>query len=277
MNNEKKYYSERKGLPESPIELSDLKLMIRILYEKYRNIQYFQFSFGYDCVDEGYVAGSRGVSMGEDITLRFLGRRIWPIKEYFTKYDEPTSFDLIEYLFDNIAKPTSSKYHEWNNCGIHVYNADYEEGRREFREEINSYLSRYKDGKYELTKTGEINEKIPQSLKKVVYQRPISEDKENIEDRIKRAERKFLHYDSNKENKKEAIRILADILEFLKPKIKEKMFSKDEKRLFEIANKFGIRHHNIEQQINYDKEIWFEWIFFAFLNTINTITKLINK
>ena len=52
------------------------------------------------------------------------------------------------------------------------------------------------------------------------------------------------------------------------------MFSSDENRLFEIANQFGIRHHNPEQKTDFDKNIWLEWIFFSYLNSINTIVKI---
>jgi len=33
------------------------------------------------------------------------------------------------------------------------------------------------------------------------------------------------------------------------------MFSRDESRLFEIANRFEIRHHNLEQRTDFDENI----------------------
>ncbi len=34
------------------------------------------------------------------------------------------------------------------------------------------------------------------------------------------------------------------------------------------------RHHNEKQRIDYNKEIWTEWIFYSYLNTINALTKI---
>ncbi len=37
---------------------------------------------------------------------------------------------------------------------------------------------------------------------------------------------------------------LPDVLEYPRPKIKVVLLNKDEKDLFELANRFGIGHHN---------------------------------
>lgn len=82
---------------------------------------------------------------------------------------------------------------------------------------------------------------------------------------------------SSMDDKKEAVRILGDVLEFLKPKIKDLKISKDTDALFNIANNFAIRHHNRAQHADYDKPIWYAWMFYAHLATIHTIIKLLNE
>lgn len=148
------------------------------------------------------------------------------------------------------------------------------EDQKEFRIDANEYLSRYKEGKFELMPNGEIYLRVPEDLKKVITNRPQSKDIENVESKVKRAIHKFSHYTTNIDEKVEAIRILADVLEFLKPEINEHMLRKDGSRLFEIANTFSFRHHNEKQRTDYDKEIWVEWIFYSYLNTINTLNKI---
>ena len=184
---------------------------------------------------------------------------------------------LLSILYELVAKPTSKNFHDWNNCGWHVYKADIFEGQKEFRNDVNEYLSRYKKGKFELMLNGEIYLRAPEELKKVITNRPQSKDIENIESKVKRAIHKFSHYATNIDEKIEAIRILTDVLEFLKPEISEDMLRKDGSRLFEIANKFSFRHHNEKQRIDYDNELWTEWIFYSYLNTINTLNKIIAK
>lgn len=277
MKERKKYYSERIGQNKTSIRLPHLRLAIWLLFDKYNKSHYFQDAFGYKCVDIGYVAGRMDVTMGKHITLEFMGKKVWPIEEYYDKWDENTCFDIIEYLHELVAKPTSKSFHSWNNCGWHVYKADISEGQKEFRKDVNEYLSRYKEGKFELMPNGEIYLRGPEELKKVISSRPQSKDIENIENKVKRAIHKFSHFTTNIDEKMEAIRILADVLEFLKPEIAEHMLRKDGSRLFEIANTFSFRHHNGKQRIDYDKDIWSEWIFYSYLNTINTLNRKIAK
>jgi hypothetical protein len=102
-------------------------------------------------------------------------------------------------------------------------------------------------------------------------------DPENIENRINSAILKFRSYRSSQEERRDAVRNLADILEFLKPKLKLVLTQKDESDLFNIANNFGIRHHNDQQRTNYDKSIWYEWMFYYYLATIRATLKLIKR
>ena len=53
--------------------------------------------------------------------------------------------------------------------------------------------------------------------------------------------------------------------------------NKDEKALFNIANNFGIRHHNDKQQTNYDPAIWLSWMFYFYLSTIHAVVRMIEK
>jgi hypothetical protein len=48
------------------------------------------------------------------------------------------------------------------------------------------------------------------------------------------------------------VRDLADVLEYLRPNVQTLLTSKDENDLFNLANNFGIRHHNDRQKTNCD-------------------------
>ena len=73
------------------------------------------------------------------------------------------------------------------------------------------------------------------------------------------------------------MRDLADVLEFLRPQAKLVLASKDESDLFELANSFGIRHHNQRQKTGYDSAIWHSWMFYYYLATIHAVTRLIER
>ena len=70
---------------------------------------------------------------------------------------------------------------------------------------------------------------------------------------------------------------MPTFLEFLRPKVEKILPSKDEGELFLIANALGRRHHNPKQKTEYDGEIWLDWIFYCYLNTIHTATKLLKR
>jgi hypothetical protein len=78
-------------------------------------------------------------------------------------------------------------------------------------------------------------------------------------------------------DRRDAIRDLADVLEFLRPQVKQVLTSKDERDLFNIANNFGIRHHNEKQKTEYNKPIWYSWMFYYYLATIHASLRLIEE
>lgn len=102
-------------------------------------------------------------------------------------------------------------------------------------------------------------------------------DKDNISNKINSAILKFRRHKSTLDDRREAIRELADVLEFLRPTIKNYLNKKDENDIFNIANNFGIRHHNKEQQTDYDKPIWYSWIFYYYLATLHAVLRMTNK
>jgi hypothetical protein len=78
-------------------------------------------------------------------------------------------------------------------------------------------------------------------------------------------------------DRKDAIRDLADVLEYLRPRTTKVLTRKDESDLFQIANSFGIRHHNNSQKTAYSKPIWYSWMFYYYLATIHATVRLIKE
>ena len=51
----------------------------------------------------------------------------------------------------------------------------------------------------------------------------------------------------------------------------------DEADLFNIANNFGLRHHNQQQKSDYDGSIWLSWMFYFYLATIHAAMRMLEK
>ena len=59
--------------------------------------------------------------------------------------------------------------------------------------------------------------------------------------------------------------------------MKAVLTAKDEADLFQLANNFGIRHHNADQKTLYDPAIWCSWMFYYYLATIHASVRLLAK
>lgn len=271
------YYSVRTGkiAPDNLVNLEVFKKLFLVSYNKLWREGYFQKYFGVDCTDGDYPG-----ELGEDIpSMVFINIRkenLWPIWQNLPNYTEDDLFDIIEYLHDHCSKGINGYYHSWNNCGYHYEEFNDYEGQKFFRELMNSILKDYGDG-FEISNSGEILMRSDHGLSNLFLADIPTNDVDNISNKINLAILRFRRHKSTLEDRRDAIRELADVLEFLRPSIKEHLGKKDENDIFNIANNFGIRHHNVEQKTEYDKAIWYSWIFYYYLATLHAVLRMVNK
>lgn len=275
---EKPYYSVRSG--KNPLsdrfDLPTLRDLFRTLFVHFEDEGYFQEALGYHCVDAGFVPGTLGHDLDGALLLELRKRNLTPIRGKIGDYAEDDLFDMIEFLYEHCSKPIKRHYHSWSDCGWHCETFERESGRQEFRAKANRVLALYGPG-YELSADGEILGLADTGLEGL-FEAPIPGiDPENILARVEAARNKFRRYKSSLDERRDAIRDLADVLEFLRPQLKNVITSKDESDLFNLANNFGIRHHNSTQKITYDKHIWYSWMFYYYLATIHAVVRLIER
>ena len=271
----KKYYAERRGVKFKPLDFEELKKVFLAKFEELERGYYFRKATGYECTDQGDILGTWGKALEEFFYLKLRMHNLWPIRENIANYDELKLFTVIEFLFDYVSEPQKVWFHPWNQCGYHTDNYHDAKGKAKYREEINDILKDY-ETRYELSETGEILEIPPTGLETIFEEIVKTDDPKNIDDRISVATKKYRRHNATLDNKKDAIRTLGDVLEYLK-KEGYRLQTKDDSDLFNIINNFDIRHHNREQQGGYDKEIWYDWMFYTFLSSINVLLKLHKK
>lgn len=233
---------------------------------------------GFDCVDAGFIHGSAGEDTEAFFFRRLRKRNLAPVDVRLGYYSEDDLFDVIELLYDCASRGVegSGTFHSWDGCGWHYDRFDGPAGRAEFRTAVNDLLAEYGPG-YELTALGEIVLRGPHGLVDLEDAPSPPGDSENVQDRLAKAVSKFRRRGVSVDERKDAIRDLADILEFLRPDAKKVLTSKDEADLFTIANAFGIRHQNPAQKTQYDRSIWYSWMFYYYLASIHATTRLIAK
>jgi hypothetical protein len=271
------YYSVRTGKisPDQQVNFEVLKKLFSVTYNKLNSDGYFQKYFGINCED-GYIPGELGEEIDAMVFVNLRKDNLYPIYQNLPNYTEDDFFDIIEFLHDHCSKGLNGHYHSWNNCGYHYEEFNDIEGQKHFRELLNPILREYKDG-FEISESGEILILSDNGLSNLFEADIPTNDKDNISNKINSAILKFRRHKSTLDDRREAIRELADVLEFLRPAIKQHLNKKDENDIFNIANNFGIRHHNKDQQTEYDKAIWYSWIFYYYLATLHAVLRMTNK
>lgn len=269
-----KYYSQRTGLnPNSRgLPFRDLILLFVRAFDQLQQDGYCDEAFGFKCTDEGYIPGKvRDIEM--EMLLAIRKHNLWPISDRAGKYTEDDLFDVIEFLYQHVSKPIDGTMHSYGGCGMHWETFNLAEGRREFREKINAVLQHYVK-RFELSESGEVLHK-PEAGFEPIFDADVPSEDANIVSRIDAAVLQFRRHGSSLDDRRQAVRDLADVLEYLKPKVQEFLTSKDEGDLFNIANNFGIRHHNDKQKTSYDAAIWLSWMFYFYLSTIHVVLRKI--
>lgn len=266
------YFSIRTGKNKNikgfPLK-ETIDLFIRI-YNQFRTDGYFDQAFGFTCVDSGELQGNiRDIEL--TILLEIRKKHLWPIDFFADSYEEDDFFDILEFLFQHVSKPIDGTHHSWNNCGMHWETFNKSEGQREFRQKVNGILDYY-EKPFELSATGEILNKAEEGFE-AIFEADIPSKDINIVQRVHSAVIKYRRHGATLDDRRQAVRDLVDVLEYLRPKVKEFLTTNDEKDLFNIANNFGIRHLNDKQKVAYEQSLWLSWMFYFYLSTIHVLLR----
>lgn len=270
------FYSVRSGKNKNAkgFELPELQELFLRMYAIFKEEGYFDEYLGSSCVDEGEISGKvKDVEL--EILLKIRKRSLWPIDEiHVSQYSEDDLFDMIEFLYQNVSKPIDGDYHSYAQCGMHWHIFNKDEGENYFLEKINDILSLYKKP-FELSRHGEILHKPEQGFE-AIFDADIPSNNENINARINSATLRYRRHGSTLDDRRQAVRDLADVLEYLRPQVKSLITKADEQDLYNIANNFGIRHYNDKQKTNYDIALWLSWMFYYYLATIHVLLRKIS-
>ncbi|KYC92458.1 hypothetical protein [Bacillus amyloliquefaciens] len=261
----KQYYSERHNLRKrNKYTLLDLRELFVQTYNELERIDLFEELIGYS---DGPWNQTPGIMAGnfELFVFKKTGKRdLIPI-DIDNAYTEEDIFDLIELFYDYVSKPiiSGSKY-------------DKASGQLEYRNEMNFILKNYDSG-YELTEEGYIRELIDNGLENLIDSQYEFDDDKDSEEIVKKATKKFFHYNADDTDKKSAILEIAGLLENLRESNKLHFAKKDESDLFNLLNNFNLRHNNPNQQTKYEKNIFYPWVFFNLLSALDAALKLLNR
>jgi len=257
------FYAARNGhinLDEIKIPFHKFREFFVDTYMYFEEKGYFKLAFS------GYHSTPRLMSPSpEAFMFTHVGvNNIFPIS-YEYKQNKVTTFTLIEVLHKYIRKIEAFDFYE------------EKEAQKEFREMINKYLICLDEG-YVLSEKGYIINIPEDGLGKLFTQDLPKNTDDPTTQRVETAIKMFFKYDSNETEKMKAINLLVDVLEPYRKNLKQVTTEKHDKLIFEIVNQYGIRHNRITEKTDYDKPIWYEWMFHYYLATVHATLRLgLNK
>jgi len=268
----RRYYSSRTN-PKA-LTIADLYWKLQNLYLMFLNRDYFKRMGGIT----SYGGVPTSIEYEAALALKF---QPFPINDWEQAYiTEDNIFDTIEFLYDHVSQP-GEKVDMTSDTVFHYVDYDHYDdkaGRTEFRQKANDFLRDYKPG-YELAQDGHIQAIGTEGLQYIIDAEIPAYDEANVDGKVRNAVAKWRSRHSTLVEKKEAIRELADVFEWLKKDegLANVLDKKDDSAIFDIANSFAIRHHNTRQKANYDKAIWYSWMFHFYLATYHAVIRLLLK
>lgn len=270
----RQFYSTRAGKNRNLTGFSfdTIKKLFSERYTELKQDGYFDEFLGWYCVDQGFVDGLiRNPSL--DILIKVRSDNLWPIEEKISTYNEDDFFDIVEYLFTCVSKPVSGHNHNFNDCGMHWEVFDKAAGEQFYVQQVNEVLALYFE-RFELSPKGEVLQGADDGFQPIFEAEAPTADA-NIQSKISAAVLRYRRHGASIDERRIAVRDLADVLEYIRPEMKAILDRKDEDDLFNIANNFGIRHHNPKQKTGYDAALWLSWMFYFYLATIHVVLRKI--
>lgn len=268
----RRYHSSR--TKPGSVTLETLYWKVQNLYLLFRDKDFFQ-----------RIAGITKLNLPDEIKREAaiaLTFQPFPIEQWAqADVTEDHIFDILEFLYDRVSKPGNLVWRrdDYSGTDYQEYDGyDDESGQEEFRNTTNTFLADYRTG-FELTKEGTVLAVGADGLQYVLDAEIIPYDDKNVDSKVRNAIGKWRNRHLSQSGKKEAIRELADVFEWLKKtqKLESVLDRKDESAIFQIANQFGIRHHAPDQKTAYDFSIWYSWIFHFYLATYHAAIRLLIK
>jgi hypothetical protein len=270
------YFSEQRGLRKGS-GIVELRILVRDLYNDLVEKEHLKEWLGYRCEDNGDVPGTAGSDPGRDVVLEVGRADIWPPDPVANSWHEDAVFDFLQFIGEKVstAVPGTGYFHNYNGCGWHDEDFTPEPARGQFVDRVNKILSRYADG-WEMKAGFEIVERAPAGMESLLTIKLPGNVSTAARRRVQSAVDKFRRRASTRDDRRDAVRDLGDVLEPLRKQAGTYLSSKDESDLFNILNNFDIRHNNETQKKDYDP-IWLSGLFYHYLAMIHVLTHLIDR
>lgn len=200
----------------------------------------------------------------------------WPLSPMDAKHlSEVTVYSLVEYFNDQAQRPRKAEWHNWNNCGYDYSAFNRESGGAVYRWRVNNLLSQHK-APLRLGSVGDERGRLVHAFSReqdALLTNEVENRAENPGDEVAHAIRMFRARNANNIDKRAALALLYKRLEPKRKYLEGKTTKGDVDDIFNIANRYQIRH-SIGKQFNEEREEFLEWMFWNFFSMVRLLDAL---
>lgn len=247
---------------------------------------YFEDAFGSECGDSHDTPNIQGQqALADRLDLHDVA--LWPLGTWsegtavlsgvHREWIDEVFFEVMEALDEVVARPRQRSWHGFHNEWDY---SDYSRpvGQAVYRRRANALLDR-SDVPLRLAEDGKDVGLLVTSAgdaRNDLVDRVLRTPDPTVRDLVVHAVSQFRSRDATTLAKHGATKHLADVLELRRGLLKRELFSGDEADLFQIANRFQIRHRSEQQKGDYNPA-FLDWVFWWYLGTIELTNKLLEQ
>lgn len=269
---------------ESPMATTPVVSFGRSLYMDWRSLAVEFIGRGYlsnaapePCIDGDRQAPGVDEQLDWQVERRTRIPRLWT-RARTEEVEQDLVYTLVEVFHDLVARPRNRKYHDYADCGWHYQDHFRPTGQAVYRWKVNELLE-YHDTGLLLAESGSDRGRLIRVLsdgRGELVEDVIRTKDSTSKDSVDHAIALFRKRGATRDDKRSACSALALVLEDRRTLIKENLLSGDEGLIFQLANKFHIRHRDGKQFADYGEE-FMDWIFWVYLSTIELTNKILES
>jgi len=273
-------HSERQGRPRK-LSLDDLTLLVwkkiarvrdrkwlfKGTLQEYRGLAQYPEQPEHPDAEEFFTARLKVSGLGYEL----MNDDSPPLSVY-RPIDLDLLLDLVELIHNEVVQHPLMVHPPQD---VTIEGFDKETAQELWRDEVNEVLA-LADPPMELLPIGHVVVRDDEhEAHRELYDEPVPEGTDpEISAPVEAAIGQFLRPGASDEDRRGAVKLLADVLERNRAEVKQEMLAKDERDLFQLANRYAIRHYDRKQKSDYDKTIWLDQAFHVFLATNRAVRRV---
>lgn len=269
------YWPQRHSHEAQEVHLDELGLRraFASMVEELERQGYLDQAFPRPCVDGD---DSAEPDPAAELQKRLGRAGLWPLEP--NDWDESTFYGLIEVYHDLVSRPRERNFHDYSMCGWHYSHFSSTTGQEVYRWKANELLQAAGIS-YRLADSGDDQGRLVAVYddgRSALLADAVSDAQPDTAVRVSHAIALFRRRGATDEDKRSSLITLAGILEERRQLVKQNLVAADEGALFQIANRFAIRHQNEQQLSGYDPA-FLDWVFWWYLGTVELTNRIIRR